>query len=105
MKRQLQLSIATLFLTLLLGAQEKEFSYKPKEGYVPNAETAKRIAEAVWIPIYGEKQIQNEKPFKVGLHDGVWTVRGSLPPMHVGGVAEIAIAKDDGRILRVSHGK
>src|SRR5882672_3840959 len=28
-----------------------------KDGFVPNAETAIRIAEAVWLPIYGEKLI------------------------------------------------
>jgi hypothetical protein len=36
-------------------------NYKPSQGYVPNAETAIRIALAVWEPIYGKKQIDSEK--------------------------------------------
>ena len=35
-----------------------------KNGYVPNAETAVKIAEAVLIPIYGEKQVVAERPLK-----------------------------------------
>src|SRR5262249_7899264 len=34
---------------------------RPKEGYVPDAATAIKIAEAVWIPIYGEETLKNEK--------------------------------------------
>jgi hypothetical protein len=85
---------------------EGKHNYKPKEGYVPDEKTAIRIAVAVWIPIYGEKDIEEEKPYKAKLDNGVWTVEGSLPKgMMLGGVAEAEIAKDDGCILRVSHGK
>lgn len=87
-------------------AQERKPSYMPKEGYVPDAKTAMRIAVAVWSPIYGEKKIQNEKPFRARLRRGVWTVTGSLPKgWDHGGVAEADISKRDGRILRVIHGK
>jgi hypothetical protein len=82
-----------------------EHNYKPKEGYVPDEKTAIRIAVAVWIPIYGEKQIEKEKPYQAKLDKGVWTVEGSLPEGMAGGVAIAEITKDDGRILRVSHGK
>lgn len=86
---------------------EDKHNYKPKEGYVPDEKTAIRIAVAVWIPIYGEKEIEKEKPYKAKLDNGVWTVEGSLPEGKYvrGGVAEADIAKDDGCILRVSHGK
>jgi hypothetical protein len=80
-------------------------NYKPKEGYVPDEKTAIRIAVAVWIPIYGEKEIEKEKPYQAKLDKGVWTVEGSLPEDWLGGVAVAEIAKDDGCILRVSHGK
>ena len=84
----------------------EKYSYQPDEGYVPDAKTASKIAEAVWVPIYGEKTIAAEKPFKVALKEGVWTVEGAdLPPNMDGGVAIIEIAKVDGRILRVSHGQ
>ena len=85
-------------------------SYVPPEGYVPDSATAARIAEAVWIPIYGERQIREQRPYVARLHGEVWTVLGSFPPLPPGelwqgGVAEAEISKRDGRILRVSHGR
>jgi len=81
-------------------------AYIPPNGFVPDATTASRIAEAVWIPIYGQAQIETEKPFKVTLNGDVWTVTGKdLPPGTLGGVAEAEISKRDGRILRVIHGQ
>jgi hypothetical protein len=87
------------------AAGDAENNYKPKDGYVPDAETAVAIAVAVWDPIYGKDQIAQEKPYKASLAKGIWTVTGSLPENTVGGVAEADISKDDGRILRVSHGQ
>jgi hypothetical protein len=79
-------------------------SYIPKEGFVPNDKTAIRIAEAVLSAIYGEDQIAKEQPFAAILKGGVWTVTGHLSTGN-GGVALAEIAKTDGRILRVTHGK
>jgi hypothetical protein len=75
----------------------------PERGYVPDSETAIRIAEAVWIPIYGDKLIAGEKPFKASLEGETWTVTGSLADGHVGGTAIAEISRRDGRILRVTH--
>jgi hypothetical protein len=103
--------MAVLAVTILVisGCSQNysggEHNYKPKNGYVPDEETAIKIAVAVWIPIYGEKQIEGEKPYRAKLDKGVWTVEGSLLEGWVGGVAVAEIAKDDGCILRVSHGK
>ena len=85
-------------------------SYVPPKGFVPDSATAVRIAEAIWIPIYGTEQIAAEHPIVAVLHGDTWTVTGSLPKPApgsemAGGVAEAEIAKQDGRILRVSHGK
>lgn len=79
-------------------------SYKPPAGYVPDAETAIRIAVAIWEPIYGKKKIESQKPYHATLKDGVWIVEGSLPDNALGGVALAEISKSDGTILRVSHG-
>jgi len=93
-------------LPWLLSAQHAlPHSYVPAKGFVPDSITAVRIATAVWDPIYGARQIQGEQPFRASLRDGIWTVEGSLPENTVGGVAVAEIAKRDGRILRVSHGK
>jgi len=77
----------------------------PSSGFVPDAATAKRIAEAIWLPIYGKK-VLTEKPYQATLNSkGVWVVAGSLPKGMDGGVAYIEISKRDGRILEVTHGK
>jgi hypothetical protein len=80
-------------------------SYVPPNGFVPDSITAIRVAEAVLIPVYGAEQIEREKPLSAKLQTGVWTIEGHLPPGMVGGVALVQIAKKDGCILRMSHGK
>jgi len=80
-------------------------SYRPPNGFVPDKATAIRIAEAVWIPIYGKKQIESERPFHAVLRHGVWIVSGSLPQGQLGGVAGAEISKSDGQILQVTHSK
>ena len=77
----------------------------PKNGFVPNRETAIKIAIAVWEPICGAKEIAGEKPYQARLTNGVWIVEGTLLKDAFGGIAEARIAKNDGRILKVSHGK
>ncbi len=109
--RKVIIAVALLLLLfapsgILFGQEAERHNYRPAAGYVPNEETAIKIAVAVWIPIYGKGQIEKEKPYKAVLRDGIWYVSGSLPAGFVkGGVAEAEIAKDDGRILRISHGK
>jgi hypothetical protein len=92
-------------ISIMLASVSQRHSVVPSNGFVPDEKTAIKIAEAVWIPIYGDKQIQSEKPFVASLKNGVWTVEGSLPKDWDGGVAIAEISKRDGRILRVSHGK
>jgi hypothetical protein len=83
----------------------KDISEKPQNGFVPDKETAIAIAEAVWTPLYGKKQILKERPFQAVLTNGVWIVRGSLPEGYNGGVAIAEISKATGCILRVIHEK
>lgn len=84
--------------------KKSQIGYIPKDGFVPDALTAKKIAEAVWLPIYGEK-ILKKKPFIAKLKSGIWYVEGSLPPNLKGGVPYIEIREKDGKILKVIHGK
>jgi hypothetical protein len=104
------LALAASMLTACASSSESNYSYRPPEGYVPNAKTAIRIAEAVWLPIYGKKVLDDEKPFLARLSSDqkYWIVEGntiSWAPGDVGGVALIYISKEDGTILRVSHGQ
>lgn len=76
----------------------------PHDGYVSNELTAARIAEAVWVSIYGEK-IYNQKPYRVNLiKDSIWVVNGSVPTGGYGENAYIEIRKKDGKILQVLMG-
>jgi hypothetical protein len=88
-----------------LGSGTSDSGYKPAAGFVPDEKTAIAIALAAWIPIYGKKQIDSEKPYNAVLKDGIWTVTGSLPKGWVGGTAEALISRDDGRILKIIHYK
>ena len=84
----------------------EKHSVKPKDGLVPDEKTAVRIAEAVLAPIYSEKTVEKERPYKAVLNGRVWTVEGTLPAEYqVGGVGIVELSKDDGRIIRVSHGR
>jgi hypothetical protein len=96
------LVIFLLSVCFTLAAGDK-MNYKPKVGYVPNAETAIKIAVAVWIPIYGKEQIESEKPYIATLKSGVWTVTGTLPKGYVGGTAIAEISEETGCILRIIH--
>jgi hypothetical protein len=110
--RSLKLVAASL-LAMSLGAsaqESKPHSYVPPQGFVPNEQTAIQIALAVWAPIYGAENIDRQRPFRTRLRGNVWTVEGSLPPAHggnvmLGGTALAEISKEDGRVLRVTHGK
>ena len=103
------LMMAIIFALSISMANSDEHFYKPEIGYVPDEITAIKIAKAVLTPIYGEEKISAENPFQAELKDGVWTVTGTLhcPTGNdcFGGVALIEINKNDGRILRVSHGQ
>ncbi len=107
MKRRLIAAAALLLGVPLLSLAQGQarHSYVPPNGFVPDSITAVRIAFAVWTPIYGQRTIQAEAPYHAHLEGAVWTVYGSMPSGdNVGGVAVVEIAKQDARILRVSHG-
>jgi hypothetical protein len=75
---------------------------RPKDGFVPNAEVAKRIGEALANGLYGAEAM-HERPFRARLRGNVWTVMGTLTPLALGGVAIIQIGRDDGRIIFAHH--
>jgi hypothetical protein len=70
----------------------------PGAGVVPDADTAKRIAESVWIPMFGEEKIASQQPLNAELKFNVWIVSGS--PQSDAALFAF-ILKKDGRILSV----
>src|SRR5881296_3705170 len=49
----------------------------PKPGLVPDSDTAKRIAETLWISKYGADTVARQAPIKAELKFNVWIVTGS----------------------------
>ena len=101
-----RLVIAVSLLVVVFGTaysqepqETKGLSVKPKDGFVPNAETDVKIAEAVLIPVYGEKKIGEERPFKATRQGDVWRVTGTVncgSPNCFGGAAVVRISKATG---------
>lgn len=87
------------------GAEIMQGSFVPKQGFVPDERTAITIAEAVLVPIYGKDQVDEQKPFVVGLADDVWKIHGTRSVEQLGGVFSIEISKQTATILRVTHGR
>ena len=79
--------------------------YQPVDGFVPDKATAIAIAVAVWVPVYGEKNIVEEAPYKASLKNNRWTVTGTLPKGAVGGIATAVIDKMTGQIIKMYHTK
>lgn len=95
----------TVLLTQLSFCQsadkKPEGASLPSRGVVPNEITAVKIAEAVFLPIYGEEEVSKYRPYEAVLKDGVWTIFGTLKPSARGGTPSMTIQKSDGRVLDV----
>jgi hypothetical protein len=108
--RTMFVAVLILVVGLATGYSQtsRNTSFKPKDGFVPDSKTALTIGEAVLIPVYGEKQIDSERPFKATLQGDVWTVAGTLncetPACH-GGTAVVKISKTSGQIVFMTHYK
>jgi hypothetical protein len=74
-----------------------------KTGWVPDDITAMRIAEAVWLPVYGHETVDAQKPFSAILENDVWTVKGSPPANDASGALTALISKIDGRIIELGR--
>ena len=105
---------ALLTLALLMVGLAPGQANRPRKGYVPDASTAAKVAEAVLIPVYGKEQIESEKPLAAKLKDDVWTVsgtlhcldrKGAITTLCDGGVAEVQISKVDAHVISMTHGR
>jgi len=103
--------VGTIGLSGLASAQrfkqsENDTTPIPRGGYVPTAKVAEQIAYAVLVPVYGQKEIDSQRPFKTSLvrRGANWRVEGTLPEFVAqGGTFVLEIAKRDGRIVRMVH--
>jgi ATP-dependent Clp protease ATP-binding subunit ClpA len=75
-------------------------SSRPPHGFVPDANTAERIAEAVLcIPIFGESEVEKQRPFQAELEHSVWVVKGAPKEGSTGNALLVKISKVDGSVL------
>ena len=75
----------------------------PKEGLVPDKETAIKIAEVVLFRLYGEEAIISQRPYKVRQEDDIWWISGTIKENEFGSVFNIAISKQSGAVLHLKH--
>lgn len=73
----------------------------PKEGLVPDRETAIKIAEVVVSRLYGERTIISQRPYQVREEGDIWLVGGTLKEGDLGSAFAVAISKQTGAILKV----
>ncbi len=103
------LIIILVVIPQIVSSQEDddENYYRPDEGFVPDKETAIKIAEVIWLPIYGDNIYENQ-PFNAVLSADkkIWTVKGTFDNKYIlGGVPYAKIRKKDGKIIGVYHTK
>ena len=89
--------------------ENPDFTYDEVLGPIDDASDAREKGVSVFIDVYGEDIIRNEKPFLVGYDQNTdtWMVVGSLSPipLTLGGVAHIVINGSDGAVVAVWHTK
>lgn len=98
----------SFFLVLIYSCKqevENQETWRVSDGYVPDSATAVKISEVIFVRIYGDKVLES-KPFSAKLKEGnIWIVEGTLAKNIDGGVPYAEIQKNDGKILKISHGK
>ncbi len=73
---------------------------------VRDEQAALKIARLALVAKFGITVVSRFDPYRAELKDKVWTVFGTLPYGFTrGGTPEALISQQDGRVLRVSHGK
>jgi len=65
MRRILAIPLFFIASIATYAQSSRDTSVRPKDGFVPDAKTAEKIAEAVLIPVYGEEQISRERPSRL----------------------------------------
>jgi hypothetical protein len=76
MRKFMVLFLSMVFVVVSLATQDGATQRQtkgnwPARGYVPDAVTAVKIAEAVLIPVYDEEKIRSDEPFKANLEGDI----------------------------------
>jgi hypothetical protein len=104
-RRAIPLVVALCACAFTTFAQNVPALFDAPGGLVPDQHTAIAIAEAILFPIYGEKNIRDQRPYVVKHAEGKWTIEGStLPAGFTGGTFHIVIRQRDAQVIEIGHG-
>lgn len=67
--------------------------------------TAVQVAEPILFKVYGKANITNEQPYETYLINHYWVIIGTLPKGWLGGTFLLVLDAQDGRIIKLTHGK
>jgi hypothetical protein len=67
--------------------------------------TAIKVAEPILFSIYGKKNIEVQKPYKIYLINNYWVISGVLPEGYVGGNFLIIFDGRNSKVIRITYGK
>lgn len=70
----------------------------PKEGLVPDEQTAVKIAEVVLFRLWDEKTVVSQRPYTVTKDENIWWVCGTLHT-ELGSAFRIAISQQTAAVL------
>ena len=76
-----------------------------KRQIIPDSVTAVGVAEKILFKIYGQSNIENQRPYEIYRVKNYWSISGTLPKDALGGTFLIIMDSRDGRIIRITHGK
>lgn len=98
--------LVALFMTTPAQAAP-EHNILNQNGYilVQTRAHAEAIAEAHITNVYGKDHAIQQKPYQVHETQSAWEVSGSLKPNKRGGTFFIVINKQNGAVLRLTHGR
>ncbi len=72
---------------------------------ISDKETATSVAEAILFKFYGRENIIAERPYEIYLISGYWYISGTLSANSKGGTFEIIFSSENGRVIKLMHGK
>ena len=72
---------------------------------IKDEKTAVAIAESILFSLFGQKNIEYQRPYETYKIRNYWSIEGTLPRGAVGGTFLIIIDSRDGRIISLTHEK
>lgn len=105
--------VAYVIFSTLQPAQGTDLSNKiiwdsgfvPRGGFVPDEDTAVKLADVTLTRLFGGIESASWKPYSVELVENCWVVQGHKKNAATGGTVELRISKADGRISYVILGQ